>query len=82
MAAGPAVWALSCASRSCAVTVVWVNKAWTEPAAQSDVLGTGLDIDVRPLPFPSSGKAFKAALSFVGIAFCSHYVEDNPAWER
>lgn len=69
VAAGPAVWALSCASRSCAVTVVWVNKAWAEPAAQSDVLGTDLDIDVRPLPFPSSGRALKLLFLLLVLPF-------------
>lgn len=51
------------------MTVVWVNKAWAQPAAQSDVLGTDLDVDVRPLPFPSSGRVLKLLFLLLVLPF-------------
>lgn len=51
------------------MTVVWVNKAWAEPAALSDVSGTDLDIDVRLLPFPSSGRALKLLFLLLVLPF-------------
>lgn len=51
------------------MTVVWVNKAWAEPGARSDVLGTDLDIDVRLLASPSSGRALKLLFLLLVLPF-------------